>query len=126
MQPEATPDIYIKTPTGTANANHVTLPTTRRFFREAWCLSGEVIAIDMTAAKASALARVRAARQGHLERLDGEWMKAVGRKDPASADAIETKRQKLRDVTVDPRLNASAPEDLRTAVEAIEAEMAAL
>lgn len=69
-----------------------------RTFRQAWTDTGSAIVCDMPKARTIHLDRIRAARQPELDRLDREWMKAVGQKNQAAADSIEAQRQALRDL----------------------------
>ena len=73
-------------------------------FPGAWRhLGGGNIGIDMPAARAVKLDRIREERNGRFPSLDAEWMKATGQGDSAAATAIEAKRQHLRELprTVD-------------------------
>jgi hypothetical protein len=104
----------------------LTKPLPLRDFRDAWQLQGTVISIDMKKAKESSIERIRREREPRLSKLDGLWNRATGQKKPEEAEAVEAKRQKLRDMTTDKRLNASTPEKLKEGVDAILEEMDAL
>ena len=68
-------------------------------FPGAWRhLGGGNIGIDMPAARAVKLDRIREERNGRFPSLDAEWMKATGQKNQAQADLIEAKRQHLREL----------------------------
>lgn len=60
------------------------------------------------------LEKLRRLRQPMLDQLDRDWMKATGQGDTAKAAEIEKERQRLRDVTKDPRIEAAlTPDDLK-------------
>jgi len=85
-----------------------------RSFRNAWRDRGR-IEVDMPAARAIHLERVRAARTGKLNALDREWMRATGQGKKAEADAVEAKRQRLRDLPSTLLMDtAETPDDLKT------------
>ena len=88
-----------------------TFPSHR--FRDCWRLDGQAIKVDMALARAQRLAEIRAARNVRFAALDAEWMRAIGQKRTAEADAIEAKRQVLRDVpqACAPLLDACATAD---------------
>lgn len=83
-------------------------------FMGAWRhLGGGNIAIDMPKARALKLTRIRAERDGRFPPLDAEWMKATGQKKSMEADAIEARRQHLRELPQTVDLEAIAtPETL--------------
>ena len=73
-----------------------------------------MILIDMARARDIHLSRLRAARAPMLEKLDVDFMRAVEGGDQAALARIAQEKQRLRDVTVDPRINeAATPEQLR-------------
>lgn len=72
------------------------LPSYR--FRDCWRLSGDAIKVDMPLARAQRIAEIRRERNARFAALDAEWMRAMGQKRLAEADAIEAKRQALRDI----------------------------
>jgi hypothetical protein len=81
-----------------------------RLFRMAWFDEGAgKIAHDMVKVRDTHLERLRAERNDQLDALDRDWMRATGKGDKAEAEAIEAKRQALRDmpVTVAPALEAA-------------------
>lgn len=84
---------------------------TDRTYRAAWMDDGKKITHDMEKAKAIHADRLRAERKGLLDELDAQWMKAMGSKDEATADAVEAQRQVLRDVPADPRIAAAKTVD---------------
>lgn len=67
-------------------------------FRNAWELKGKKIGIRIGKARELHLEQIRRARARELDKLDKEWMRAKGQKKEAEADAIEAKRQALRDL----------------------------
>lgn len=83
-----------------------------RTFRNAWKTSGgKKIDHDMTRVRSIQLDKIRGARDSKLTKLDGDWMRATGRGERASATAVEKKRQELRDV---PQVWGEALEQLST------------
>ena len=90
------------------------LPKSREF-RDAWEHDGTTVIHNMARAKQIHLTHLRQARTDALYALDTDWMKAIGQKDQAAADAIEAKRQALRDSP------DTLPLDAATTVEALSA-----
>lgn len=86
-----------------------------RTYRNAWTRGlGGPIVHDMAKAKEIHRDKLRAARKTALLALDTEVSKALARGDAATASAHETDRQRLRDVTADPRIaNAQTVEQLK-------------
>lgn len=68
------------------------------YFRNAWEIKAGKIEVAKPKARAIHMEQIRRARVKELERLDRDWMRASGQKKNAEADAIESKRQKLRDI----------------------------
>ena len=83
-------------------------------FHMAWRHAGNgQIVVDMPAARALKMGRIRKERQRRFPSLDAEWMKAMGQGDSAMAATIEAKRQHLRDLPQTVGLEAIAtPEAL--------------
>ena len=69
-----------------------------RLFRDAYELGDGVCVCNMQKARRLRVDAIRAARTPVFVTLDHDWMRAVGQKLPAQADAIEAKRQALRDL----------------------------
>jgi hypothetical protein len=87
-----------------------------RDFREAWTDSGK-LTIDMDRARAIHQDRLRQLRSPKLAALDVEMSRAY--KDAARQEAIEARRQRLRDVTDDPAIAAArTPDELRAVLPA--------
>lgn len=85
-----------------------------RTYRAAWVDDGKAIVHDLPRAKDVHRKRIRRLRGGALAELDGQWMRAFGKKDAASAEQIEAKRQRWRDAPADLRIEtASSIEDLK-------------
>lgn len=82
-----------------------------RTFHNAWTFRGNSVEVDMPKARAIHMDRIREVRDEKLKGLDKDWMKAQGQKQPS--EAIEAKRQKLRDIpqTLDLE-SAKTPEQL--------------
>lgn len=67
-------------------------------YKESWRDDGANIVPDMTVAKVIKMDIIRAPRDAELDRLDKDYNRAVGRKQTVEADAIEAKREALRNV----------------------------
>ena len=80
----------------TADASSITLPSDRHF-RNAWKLSGSVMAEDMTAAKAIFKDKIREVRKPLLEAEDVVYMKALEADDASAKTASVAKKKALRD-----------------------------
>lgn len=100
---------------------------TDRTFRNAWKRGGATpVAVDMTKAAEIAKQNIRTERAPLLAAQDVLFTKAQGQKDQAAADAVEAKRQALRDATADARIAAAKdPTALKAAMEAVIAGMKA-
>lgn len=87
-----------------------------RTFRDAWvsCVGG--CRVDMPKARNVHRNRLRMLRAPLLAKLDVDYMKAQERGDAATAAAIAKKKQALRDVTVDPAIDAAATPEALAAV----------
>ena len=59
------------------------------------------ISVDMPLARAQRLEEIRVERNRRLAELDGPWMRATGQGKTTEGDAIEAKRQQLRDIPND-------------------------
>lgn len=75
------------------------------YFRNAWELNVDKIEISKQKALDIHVNRIRYARGKELEKLDKAWMRASGQKNTQEADAIEAKRQYLRDLPQTLNLN---------------------
>lgn len=85
-----------------------------RTFRNALTDDGAKLHHPVEKCKPLHLEKLRRLRQPVLDQLDRDWMKANGTGDTAEATKIEAKRQRLRDITKDPRIDAAqTPEDLK-------------
>ena len=81
-----------------------------RTFRDAWVPG---LAVDMPKARTIHMDRIRAKRNKELDRLDKEHTKESGRGRKVQADAIEAKRETLRNIPATFDLSgASTPEEL--------------
>jgi hypothetical protein len=96
-----------------------------RTFRAAWTRDGATpVSVNMDQARGIAQASIRATRAPLLTALDVEFTRAQGSKDQATADAVEARRQTLRDAPADARIiNAVDPAALKTAMTAVLADM---
>lgn len=72
-----------------------------RQFRDAWTSDGTKILFNMDKVRAIHLERLRFERLPILEQLDKDWMRAAGRGKKDEADAIEAKREVLRNFPQD-------------------------
>ena len=80
----------------TADASSITIPSDRHF-RNAWKLSGSVMAEDMTAAKVIFKDKIREVRKPLLEAEDVVYMKALEADDASAKTASVAKKKALRD-----------------------------
>ena len=80
----------------TADASSITMPSDRHF-RNAWKLSGSVMAEDMTAAKVIFKDKIREVRKPLLEAEDVTYMKAMEADDASAKTASVAKKKALRD-----------------------------
>ena len=80
----------------TADASSITLPSDRHF-RNAWKLSGSVMAEDITAAKVIFKNKIREVRKPLLEAEDVVYMKALEADDASAKTASVAKKKALRD-----------------------------
>jgi len=80
----------------TIDASTATIPSDRHF-RNAWKLSGSVMAEDMTAAKVMFKDKIREVRKPLLEAEDVTYMKALEADDASAKTASVAKKKKLRD-----------------------------
>lgn len=88
-----------------------------RTFRNAWKDDGKALGVDLPKARDIHRERLRTLRAPLLTALDAEFQRSY--KDPAAMDAIEAKKQALRDVTADPAIEAAkTPEDLKAVLPA--------
>jgi|TARA_R100001463_G_scaffold34226_1_gene75296 hypothetical protein len=88
---------YIRDKDGAvAEASTITMPSDRHF-RDAWKLSGSVMAEDMTAAKVIFKNKIREVRKPLLEAEDVVYMKALEADDASAKTASVAKKKALRD-----------------------------
>ena len=80
----------------TIDASTATIPSDRHF-RNAWKLSGSVMAEDMTAAKVIFKDKIREVRKPLLEAEDVTYMKALEADDASAKTASVAKKKALRD-----------------------------
>ena len=79
------------------DASTVTSKPSDRHFRNAWAISGKVIAEDMTKAKEIFKAKIREVRTPLLEAEDVVYMKALEADDASAKTASVNKKKALRD-----------------------------
>ena len=79
------------------DASTVTSKPSYRHFRNAWAISGKVIAEDMTKAKEIFKAKIREIRTPLLEAEDVAYMKALEADDASAKTASVNKKKALRD-----------------------------
>ena len=80
----------------TIDASTATIPSDRHF-RNAWKLSGSVMAEDMTAAKVIFKDKIREVRKPLLEAEDVIYLKALEADDASAKTASVAKKKALRD-----------------------------
>ena len=79
------------------DASTVTSKPSDRHFRNAWAISGKVIAEDMTKAKELFKNKIREVRTPLLEAEDVAYMKALEADDASAKTASVNKKKALRD-----------------------------
>ena len=95
---------FIKIGDEERDASELTIPKDR-IFRNAWQFNGNAVEIDMVKARDIHRENLRRERKPLLEDLDVEFMLALERGEDTSI--IAAKKQKLRDVTEDPKIEAA-------------------
>lgn len=78
-----------------------------RSFRDAWTHDGKTFAHDMAKARNIHRDRMRYARAPKLAALDIDYQRADEAGDAAAKKRIGQRKQALRDVTTDPRIDAA-------------------
>lgn len=87
---------------------------TDRTFRNAWRDVNNKHVVDMNHAREIHKDHLRFERGGRLIQLDSEYMRADEENNVTKKSEIRNKKQKLRDITIDPRITAAqTPEDLK-------------
>lgn len=92
---------------------------TDRYFRNAWkdAPGRRKPDVDMPKAREIHRQQLRRLRAPLLEQLDTEYLQADERGDHPTKRDISTRKQMLRDVTVDPRIEAAqTPEELKAVI----------
>lgn len=85
-----------------------------RTYRDAWCDEGHCIGHDMTRARECHRRRLRVERAPLLAALDVEYQRADESGDSARKRRVAAEKQRLRDITADPRIDAARTiDDLR-------------
>ena len=79
------------------DASTVSSKPSDRHFRNAWAISGKVIAEDMTKAKELFKTKIREVRKPLLEAQDVAYMKALEADDSSAQTASKNKKTALRD-----------------------------
>jgi hypothetical protein len=79
-----------------------------RTYRNALRDRGDRLDWDMPAARELHRDKIRHARALAFLKLDGDWMRAQGQGKIEEVRAVETKRQELRDLPSDPRIEAAS------------------
>lgn len=88
-----------------------------RTFREAWKHDGFSLSIDMQKARYIWRGKLRELRAPKLASLDIEYQRADESGDVAAKARIVSRKQSLRDVTSDPRIDAAqTTDDLKAAM----------
>ena len=105
---------YININGDVRDASSLTVPADRTF-RGAWTFNGDVVEIDMDAARNIHKDNLRAEREPRLAALDVSYMKAL--EAGSGADAIATEKQTLRDITDDARITNAADADALKALD---------
>ena len=94
------------------DASTLTVPK-NRVFRNAWQFEGVVVEVDMAKAREIHRDNLRQERSPRLGKLDTDWFRAAEISDTSAQAEIAAQKQKLRDITDDPRIDsATTPEEL--------------
>lgn len=108
--------VFIKIGANKYNAADYQIPA-ERTFRNAWDNPPEgsdVIGVDMGKARDIWRDKIRAARVPEFEALDAAFMKSLETGDNVKKAEVTSKKQKLRDATADPAIDAATtPEELK-------------
>lgn len=88
-----------------------TPPDTDRQFRNAWKHTNGVFSVDMPKARDVVRERMRYVRKDLLAALDVQYQKADEAGDNQKKKDIAAQKQKLRDITAVPELDAAATPD---------------
>lgn len=89
-------------------------PSEHAEFREAWTDDGSTIFVEMGKAKELTRDRLRKERAPILSALDTEAVKALEAKDEARLAEVSAEKQRLRDITALPEIDAAkTPGDLK-------------
>jgi|SRR6056297_288004 len=95
------------------DAASLTVPQDRTF-RGAWQFDGDVVEVDMAAARDIHRDNLRAERAPRFEELDADWFRAAETNDTDAQAAVADQKKALRDVTSDARIDAAAtPDELK-------------
>lgn len=87
-----------------------------RTFRDAWHCSDRGIEHDLEKCRDIHRDHLRQERAELLPKLDVDWMRATAVGDIVSAAEVEAERQRLRDITADPRIAGAVTVDALKAV----------
>lgn len=99
--------------TGHRQGTKAEIPTDYSF-RAAWKDTGSTIAVDMPKARELTRERLRRERAPLLAALDVEAIRAVEAKDEARLAEVAAEKQRLRDITALPAIDAATtPEELK-------------
>ena len=90
----------------TIDASTATIPSDRHF-RNAWKLSGSVMAEDMTAAKVIFKDKIREVRKPLLDAEDVAYMKAMEADDASAKTASVNKKKALRDAPANSAIDSA-------------------
>jgi hypothetical protein len=90
-------------------------PKSERYFRNAWKDDGgSKPGVDMPKAREIHRVHLRRLRAPLLEALDNEYLRADEAGDQQTKKQVAAKKQELRDITADPRIEAAqTPEELK-------------
>ena len=105
---------YIKINGDVRDASSLTVPSARTV-RGAWKFIGDVVEIDMAAAREIHKDNLRAERAPRLEVLDGDYMKAL--EAGSGADAVAAEKKTLRDITAAAKIANAADADALKALD---------
>lgn len=89
-------------------------PNEHADFRAAWTSDGKTISVDIEKARECVRQRLRHERASLLTALDIDAIVATEGGDKAKLDAVKTEKQRLRDITALPEIDAAkTPDELK-------------
>lgn len=92
------------------NVSSLNVPQDRTF-RGAWQFNGDVVEVDMAAARDIHREHLREERAPRFDALDAAWFRAAETNDTEAQANVAAQKQAMRNVTDDARIEAAATSD---------------